>query len=238
MIQRYAIASIAAVLVAVAAYAAPGASSAADDSKQVGSTQSKNMRLQNAKAGGASVQNTIAKMDADGDGNVTKDEAVSYADARFAKMDVDGNGKVDADDRQARAKARFAEMDADRNGAVTEAEFVSSADAKAALRKLKSTDKSESTASYERNSGGKQGGISSGNNASNNSANNKASNNPGKWGRADTNSDNAISRSEYDAATLARFATRDKDGNGMLSGEEMNTGRKKVSGRYGKVGAG
>jgi hypothetical protein len=168
MKKRYLTGGVLAIVIAAAAYAAPGSVSGKG----------------------------FAKVDANGDGSVTKTEVTAHGDARFAQMDMDGNGQIDQSDRQARLKARFAQMDADRNGSVTEAEFVAANEAKAKARKSQRISNGEGRI-------GKRG------------------NNVGKWGRADTNNDKAISRSEYDAATLARFAARDKDGNGILSGEEM-----------------
>ena len=42
-----------------------------------------------------------AKMDTDGNGMVSKSEAMAAADARFTKMDADGNGQIDAVDKDA-----------------------------------------------------------------------------------------------------------------------------------------
>ncbi len=179
MKKRYVIGAFSAALIAVAAYAAPG----------IGSGR--------------------AKMDANGDGNVTKTEAMAHADTRFARMDADNNGVIDAGDRQARTKARFAKMDADRNGSISEAEFVSASNAKAEARKAGRAAKSERGSA-------------------------KRGSDVGKWGRGDTNNDNAISRSEYDAATLARFTARDKDSNGLLSAEEMKGVRKSMRGKRGQ----
>ncbi len=154
-----------------------------------------------------------AKMDANGDGSVSKAEVTANADKRFAKMDADGNGKIDTSDRQAKLKARFAEMDANNNGAVTEAEFMAAAQAKAEFRKSR---RSADVADGE-GRGGKRANI--------------RGDNVGKWGRADTNNDKAISRDEYDAATLARFSSRDKNGDGALSSDEMKGSKNRWRGQ-------
>lgn len=181
MKKRFLFGGFSAVLIAAAAYAAPGAESGM-------------MR---------------AKLDVNGDGNITKAEVIAHADARFAKMDADSNGVIDASDRLTRTKSRFAKMDTDQNGSINEAEFISASNAKAEARKA--------------GRGAKRGGGSA-----------MGGNNVGKWGRGDANNDNAISRSEYDAATMARFSARDKDGNGTLTAEEMKVSRKFMRGRRGQ----
>ena len=138
---------------------------------------------------------------------------MSAADARFAKMDADRNGQIDKADKAARVKARFAEMDSDANGTVTETEFIAANDARTNAREARKGERGEGRRSGKR---GPKGGLDSGN--------------VGKWGKADTNGDQAISRSEYDAATLARFSAKDKDGNRALSGDELKRGAKRGDG--------
>ncbi len=48
------------------------------------------------------------KHDTDGDGVVTKEEALSHAEARFDKMDADGDGKLTKDEAKA-AKEKMRE---------------------------------------------------------------------------------------------------------------------------------
>jgi hypothetical protein len=150
-----------------------------------------------------------AKIDVNGDGNVTKAEVTAHADSRFAVMDADKNGMIDKGDRQARMKARFTEMDADNNGSISEAEFMT-----ASSKKVEQRKSARGEMRMRRSTRNNAKGV-----------------NAGDWGRGDTNNDQAISRAEYDAATLARFNSRDKDGNGTLSGEELKGGGKFMRGR-------
>lgn len=46
------------------------------------------------------------KMDANGDGTVTKEEARDFHEGRFDKMDANGDGKVTKDEAKARMKER------------------------------------------------------------------------------------------------------------------------------------
>ena len=74
------------------------------------------------------------KIDADGNGTVSKSEAMAGADARFAKMDANNDGTLNQADRAAKVKERFATMDADKNGAVSEPEFVAAHEERMAKR--------------------------------------------------------------------------------------------------------
>lgn len=76
----------------------------------------------------------MALVDANKDGAVTKAELTAALDARFAKLDADRDGKLTKEDREARRAqrldARFAALDADRNGQVSKAEFLAAAQAR------------------------------------------------------------------------------------------------------------
>jgi hypothetical protein len=69
----------------------------------------------------------LKRMDADGDGIVTRAEAEAYRLARIAEMDADGDGYVTFEEMQAyreaqrekRARARFDRLDADGDGRVS-----------------------------------------------------------------------------------------------------------------------
>ncbi len=54
----------------------------------------------------------------------------------------------------------------------------------------------------------------------------------GHMTNADANGDKIISKAEFNAAAQARFAAKDKDSNGVLSGDEMKHG-KGMRGRWG-----
>jgi EF hand/EF-hand domain pair len=143
------------------------------------------------------------KMDLDASGTITKAEAMAGADARFAKMDADGNGQIDAADMSARIKAHFTEIDADKNGSINEAEFIA---AHTAMMGQHGDDK-----------GRHMGRMGHGG---------------GHMTNADANGDKIISKAEFTAAAAARFAKKDEDSNGVLSGDEMTHGK----GMHGKWG--
>ncbi|NJM49801.1 MAG: hypothetical protein HC843_02040 [Sphingomonadales bacterium] len=159
------------------------------------------------------------KADADGNGMISKSETMAAADERFAKMDVDGNGQIDTADREAKVRQNFAEMDSNKDGTLTEAEFVAGHKAKMEERKERRSaminrGEGEMRGEGRRGGKGKRGGRGHG------------GDDAGKWGMADTNGDKAISRQEYDAATLARFTKADADGDGNITREERRAHRK------------
>lgn len=72
-------------------------------------------------------ERVFARFDANGDGQITRDEMKAKAAERFAKMDANADGQVTRDERRAFRKARraerqerrFARIDANADGAVT-----------------------------------------------------------------------------------------------------------------------
>lgn len=80
----------------------------------------------------------MEQADANKDGKISKAELGASLDARFARMDADGDGQLTQKDRdlkrQQRMDARFAAMDGDRNGQISKAEFVAAHQARADKR--------------------------------------------------------------------------------------------------------
>lgn len=152
-----------------------------------------------------------AKMDADGNGAISKSEAMAAADMHFKKMDVDGNGVLDKGDKEAKIKAHFSKMDADGNGAVTEAEFMAAHEARMEKREGRKAAMGEQRNHKmgKRGHGGKGG-----------------------WMKADTNGDKAISQAEFRAAAQARFSKQDTDGNGEVTKEERQAAHKTMRGEH------
>jgi hypothetical protein len=129
------------------------------------------------------------------------------AQVRFEKLDADGNGQIDAADRGARQKARFAEIDTNNDAMISEAEFMAHQEARMANRAERS--------GKGRRGGGNDGAAMRGGDV-------------GRWGRADTNGDKAISKSEFTAAASARFERADADGDGTVTPDERKAARMKM----------
>ncbi len=155
----------------------------------------------------------ITKTDTDGNGLVSKTEAMTAADMRFAKMDANGDGQINAIDREAKLKRRFAEMDGDKNGAINEAEFVAGHTRKERGGMAKGFDANRDgergksgRGEYSRR--GRQGGGMK------------------MLGLADTNNDQAVGKDEFRAAYAANFAKADSNNDGTISTEERKAMRK------------
>ena len=147
----------------------------------------------------------------EGNGSVTKAEAMAAADARFTKMDANADGVLNEADKAAKVAKRFAVMDADMNGSLSQAEFVAAHEARA--------DKREDRRDKRMGRGGAEG---------------KMGRHGGRHGggmkmmaRADTNGDKAVSKTEFRAVAEARFAKADANGDGTISADERKAGRGK-----------
>lgn len=140
--------------------------------------------------------------DANKDGNLTRAEATAAAEARFARMDANNDGQLTKEDREAamarRQAERFAMMDANRDGAISRAEWdQANADRKAKWEARRAEDGKD----------GRRGG---------------------RWGRhrdrmamrADTNNDQALSKSEFLAAATQRFDRADANKDGVVTPAE------------------
>lgn len=114
----------------------------------------------------------LEKLDTDGDGQVTVEEAQTEAAEKFAKMDADGDGLVTSEEmmanfeseKAAKMKAKFdkkfAESDTDGDGALSEEEFIENSN-----KRISSMDadgdgiitKEEMIAKFKGKHGGKKG---------------------------------------------------------------------------------
>ena len=82
-------------------------------------------------AGGRHMQRMLERIDTDGDGTISRDEAQAAHDARFARMDINGDGAVTREEiRQARENRRaerhakrFERLDLNGDGAIERSEF-------------------------------------------------------------------------------------------------------------------
>jgi hypothetical protein len=148
-----------------------------------------------------------SKMDIDGNGAVSKAEAMTAADTMFARMDENKDGQLSAADREAGMKARFQEMDADKNGSVTEAEFLAAHQQRMEERQAKGERHHGPHRGKHGGRGGPGGGMA-------------------MLKAADTNGDMAVTKAEFQTAAETRFSKADSDKNGSLSAEEQKAARK------------
>ena len=141
-------------------------------------------------------------VDSDGNGAVSKTEAMARADAMFAKMDANNDGTLNMADRAAKMKERFAKMDTDNSGTLSEAEFMAASGARTEKRAQRREMRSNRVSSR-----GNAGGMR-------------------RMKMADANNDQAISQSEFRAAAEVRFAKADSNNDGAISADERKAQRK------------
>ena len=170
--------------------------------------------------------------DANGDGNLTRAEAMAAAEARFARMDASRDGRIDAADREAgrerRRDAMFARMDSDSNGSVTRAEFDAASEAMDARRAERRETRSERREGRADRRGGDRRGPGA--------RAYRAGQRMEQARMADTNNDRAIDRAEFMAAAEARFARADSNRDGTVTAAERQAQRGERRGRRGGEG--
>lgn len=156
----------------------------------------------------------VGKMavDADGNGAVSKTEAMAKANAMFARMDANNDGTLDQADRAAKVEERFATMDIDNNGALNKSEFVAAHEARIAKREDRREMRAERKG-HGGHDGHRMGGRGRGGGMT-------------MLAMADTNSDKAVNQAEFRAAAEARFTKADANSDGSVSADERKAQRK------------
>ncbi len=183
-----------------------------------------------------------AKVDANGDGEISLAETMAHSAERFARMDADGNGQIDTADRAARKAARFAKLDANGDGEVTQAEMQAAREAHKEARTERRAERSGkrfamldtdgsgglseaemAAAREQRGDRAKAGGKKRGGEM-------RGKKRAGRKGmkmlrQADANGDKIITRAEFDKAVKARFEKMDTDNSGTITREERKAAR-------------
>ncbi len=87
---------------------------------------------------GPRAERMFERMDTDGDGRVSREDARTFAAARFARLDTNSDGQVTKDERHAGRKARqserIAQMDTNGDGLISQADMMAAAQDRAARR--------------------------------------------------------------------------------------------------------
>lgn len=162
--------------------------------------------------------------DANGDGAITRAEAMAAAQARFQRADGNGDGRLSEADRplvQAqRNGAMFGVMDSNSDGTISRSEWDAAFRAREARMAERRAQRGDRMA--QRGQGGAE--------------RRRGPDGPGGEGmrgvrRADANNDGSIDRAEFMSAAERRFARGDANGDGTLSAAEIAAQREQRGGR-------
>jgi Ca2+-binding EF-hand superfamily protein len=154
--------------------------------------------------------------DANKDGNLTKAELTAALDQRFAQLDSNNDGRITKEERDAARKARFEQhfkaMDTDGNGQISQAEMQAAHAAReemrGAHRGMQHGDGQHGDGHWGRRHGGfSHGGFGHG------------------MAKADANNDGVVTKAEFQARALERFAKADANNDGSVTKAEREAAR-------------
>ncbi|MYL96284.1 hypothetical protein GR702_00660 [Novosphingobium sp. FGD1] len=169
------------------------------------------------------------RMDADGDGTVTRAEAQTAAAAMFARMDANKDGKLDKADRelarQQMRDARFARMDANGDGSISKTEF-------SAERGPKGGEGAERPGNDGPRAEGRKDGKRGGHHRFGKGGHGRHGGMMMMAKQADTNNDGAISQAEFTAAAMKRFDAEDANKDGKVTKEERTAARQAMKAKW------
>ena len=150
----------------------------------------------------------FGKLDADGNGEVSKAEMQTAKEARTAKM---AERRTQREARGAeRMDRRFAMLDQDGSGGVSQAEMDAAREQRGETRGQRG-DRAEARGMR----GGKKGGMHM---------------MKGLVRQADSDGDRVVTRAEFDRTVASHFAKMDSDGNGTVTAEERKAARAEFRG--------
>ena len=152
--------------------------------------------------------------DANKDGNLTKAELTASLDKRFAQLDSNNDGRITKEERDAAHQARFEQhfktMDADGNGQISQAEMQAAHEARkekrSAHRAMRGRD-GPGMRHGDGHRGGRHGGFGRG------------------MAKADANNDGVVTKAEFQAKALERFAKADTNKDGTVTKSEREAAR-------------
>ncbi|WP_374411434.1 EF-hand domain-containing protein [Novosphingobium colocasiae] len=169
------------------------------------------------------------KMDANGDGVITRAESQAAAEAMFTRMDVNKDGKLDKADREAHmaemTTKMFAKLDANGDGSISRTEFMAAGPMDHHGGPDGPPPPGDDMAGMDHGKpGGKHGGGHHGRG------------HRGMGGgmgmmmakMADTNNDGAVSKAEFMAAATKHFDEADANKDGKITKEERQAMHQKM----------
>ena len=148
-------------------------------------------------------------------GMMNRAEVEARAAERFERMDVNGDGMLDAADREARARQRFAEADRNGDGQLSYEEMQASREERRVRRQERMAMRGDRRGARLNRRGGRSRDA--------------------MLRRADSDGDNAVSRSEFAAAALARFDRLDANRDGVIGANERRARQQDRRNRRGET---
>jgi Ca2+-binding EF-hand superfamily protein len=149
--------------------------------------------------------------DANKDGNLTKAELTAALDKRFAQLDSNNDGRITKEERDAAHQARFEQhfkaMDTDGNGQISQAEMQAAHAARKEMRGAHRGMRHGDGPHGEGHRGWRHGGFGHG------------------MARADANNDGVVTKAEFQARALERFAKADANNDGTVTKAEREAAR-------------
>ena len=142
-------------------------------------------------------------------GDMTRAQVETKAAEHFAKMDANNDGVLNQADREARRAAMVAKFDTNKDGTV-------SAEERAAARASRAEGGKRAEGGHAGMDHAKMGHGKMGHGGKGM----RGHRGGGMAKMMDTNSDGTVTRAEFTAAALARFAKADTDGNGTVTQTE------------------
>ena len=141
--------------------------------------------------------------DANKDGNLTKAELTAALDKHFAQLDSNNDGSITKEERDAARKARFEQhfkaMDTDGNGQISQAEMQAAHEARKEMRGKHRGMRHGDGPQGEGHRGWRHGGFGHG------------------MARADADNDGVVTKAEFQARALERFAKADANNDGTVT---------------------
>ena len=151
-----------------------------------------------------------APKDADGDGNVTRAEAVAKANEMWTKLDVNNDGVLNQADRDAKRGQMFDRLDANKDGSISRDEFMAAHGPRGGHAGMSGEGRGGHKGMHRGRHGGGMGMM--------------------MVRMADTDKDGNVTRAEYDAAVTRHFDMVDTNKDGTITKAERQAAHTKMKG--------
>jgi Ca2+-binding EF-hand superfamily protein len=192
--------------------------------------------------GGAAIAGQMGggamRADTDNDGAISRAEYMAQSDQRFARLDANGDGQLSGDELAGRGGRRMADADTNKDGKISKAEFAAQAAdrfAKLDVNKDGKISRDEMKAMMERMREGRGGPGMTPPPPGGGDAMGERGGRGGMMARFDTDHDGRISHAEALAQAEAHFAKLDTNKDGFIDKAEMDAAHDRMKQHMGKM---